>query len=317
MIRFVTESPVEFSAALTVAAVARRLGVAPATLRTWDRRYGLGPSEHPPGSHRRYSPSDVARLETMRRLTQQGVAPAEAARVAMEIGVDALPVPARAAAPIHPAATAGGGRVVALPGGTASTRGLTRAAMALDARACTDIISEALSRRGVIATWDELVVPVMIAIGERWEKTGEGIEVEHLLSDSAQTALRPVIARLTQPHNPRPVLLASAEEELHSLPLYATAAALAERHVACRVLGSRVPRAALASAVRRSGPCAVFIWSQLEQTGGLPQLAALPAMRPAPDLVLGGPGWTKVPPHARHAGDLTEAVTALAQSAGA
>ncbi|MEY3734595.1 MAG: hypothetical protein RL347_1954, partial [Actinomycetota bacterium] len=29
---------------LTVAAVARRLGVAPATLRTWDRRYGLGPS---------------------------------------------------------------------------------------------------------------------------------------------------------------------------------------------------------------------------------------------------------------------------------
>ncbi|MEY3685921.1 MAG: hypothetical protein RJB00_871, partial [Actinomycetota bacterium] len=29
---------------LTVASVARRLGIAPATLRTWDRRYGLGPS---------------------------------------------------------------------------------------------------------------------------------------------------------------------------------------------------------------------------------------------------------------------------------
>ena len=38
---------------LTVAAVARRLGVAPATLRTWDRRYGLGPSEHSAGSQRR------------------------------------------------------------------------------------------------------------------------------------------------------------------------------------------------------------------------------------------------------------------------
>jgi len=34
---------------LTVAAVARRMGVAPATLRTWDRRYGLGPSVHEPG----------------------------------------------------------------------------------------------------------------------------------------------------------------------------------------------------------------------------------------------------------------------------
>ena len=38
---------------LPVAAVARRLGVAPATLRTWDRRYGLGPSVHAPGAHRR------------------------------------------------------------------------------------------------------------------------------------------------------------------------------------------------------------------------------------------------------------------------
>ena len=41
-------------AGLTVAAVARRMGVAPATLRTWDRRYGVGPGEHEAGTHRRY-----------------------------------------------------------------------------------------------------------------------------------------------------------------------------------------------------------------------------------------------------------------------
>lgn len=73
----------ESEAALTVAAVARRLGVAPATLRTWDRRYGLGPSEHSAGAHRRYSPEDMARLLTMRRLTLDGVAPSEAARAAL------------------------------------------------------------------------------------------------------------------------------------------------------------------------------------------------------------------------------------------
>ncbi|MEV6787027.1 MerR family transcriptional regulator, partial [Streptomyces sp. NPDC051098] len=28
---------------LTTGAVARRLGVAPTTLRSWDRRYGIGP----------------------------------------------------------------------------------------------------------------------------------------------------------------------------------------------------------------------------------------------------------------------------------
>ena len=67
---------------LTVAAVARRIGVAPATLRTWDRRYGLGPSTHEAGEHRRYCPTDLAKLALMRRLITTGVSPADAAEKA-------------------------------------------------------------------------------------------------------------------------------------------------------------------------------------------------------------------------------------------
>ena len=74
---------------LTVAAVARRLGVAPATLRTWDRRYGLGPSEHSSGEHRRYNGSDLARLTLMRKLVIAGVSPAEAAQRAAEMASEA------------------------------------------------------------------------------------------------------------------------------------------------------------------------------------------------------------------------------------
>lgn len=74
---------VSTSPGLAVAAVARRLGVAPATLRTWDRRYGLGPTEHRAGSHRRYTDDDVARLLVMRRLTLEGVAPVDAAKAAL------------------------------------------------------------------------------------------------------------------------------------------------------------------------------------------------------------------------------------------
>ena len=68
---------------LTVAAVARRIGVAPATLRTWARRYGLGPSSHEIGEHRRYCPGDLAKLTLMRRLISAGVAPADAAEQAL------------------------------------------------------------------------------------------------------------------------------------------------------------------------------------------------------------------------------------------
>ena len=60
---------------ITVGELARRLGIAPATLRTWDRRYGLGPSGHEIGAHRRYDTVDVARISVMRRLVISGVSP--------------------------------------------------------------------------------------------------------------------------------------------------------------------------------------------------------------------------------------------------
>ncbi|MCZ4612073.1 MerR family transcriptional regulator, partial [Streptomyces sp. Lzd4kr] len=69
-------------AGLTTGALARRLGVSPTTLRSWDRRYGIGPEVRGEGRHRRWTPRDVAVLETMCRLTSAGVPPAEAARTA-------------------------------------------------------------------------------------------------------------------------------------------------------------------------------------------------------------------------------------------
>ena len=69
-------------AGVTTGALARRLGVSPTTLRSWDRRYGIGPAVRAEGRHRRWSPRDVEMLETMCRLTSAGVPPAEAARAA-------------------------------------------------------------------------------------------------------------------------------------------------------------------------------------------------------------------------------------------
>ncbi len=324
---------------ITVAAVARRLGVAPATLRTWDRRYGLGPSSHTAGSHRRYTPHDLARLDLMRRLVNTGVPPGEAARAALSADVEPSsvldqgttaflpPVAGQPEVDLEPlldeldaldTLPAGGGAVIALPTGTPAVRGLARAATALDSAACVDIVRETLDRRGVIWTWDNLLGPVLVGVGKRWENTGRGVEVEHLLSESIIAALSGVVARLRQPVNLRPVLLACSGEEMHSLPLFAVAAALSERRIGARVLGARVPSEALVSAIRRTGPAAVLVWSYAGSTGDPAQLAGLPALRPAPAVLAAGPGWARpLPPGVTHVSDLVDAVARIGHAVDA
>src|SRR3954467_11332538 len=68
-----------------IGAVARRLGVPPPTLRTWNLRYGIGPSRRSPGGHRRYDDADLRRLEEMNRLIHAGMPPADAARQALRL----------------------------------------------------------------------------------------------------------------------------------------------------------------------------------------------------------------------------------------
>jgi hypothetical protein len=306
--------PAEREAGLGVGAVAQRLGVAPATLRTWDRRYGIGPSGRSPGGHRRYTSADLARLEIMQHRILAGAPPGEAARVALG-SPEGAPPPPRAHG-------AGGNRVpVTAPGRderqAAAVRGLARAAMALDRPAMTDTVRTALRRDGVVPAWDGLIVPVLDGIGRKHEASGDCVEVEHLLS----TVLLGCLAETAPPERPlnvRPVLLACAPEEQHSLPVHALGAALAEAGVDALVLGARVPPAALAAAIRRTGPNAVFVWSRIAETGDPAWLAALPASRPPYRLMAGGPGWSRdrLPPHAAPVTTLSEAVAELTSLLG-
>ena len=304
-------------ARLSVSAVARRLGMAPATLRTWDRRYGIGPSDHASGTYRRYTADDLARLEAVRRLVLTGVAPSEAARCVLTGGYagssGAAQFPDRQGALPQ---RVPGGRVLASPGADQAVRGLARAAMALDSDEVLRLLAQELAEHGVVHTWEHLLVPVLVAAGERWAAAGEGVEVEHLLSDCTVTALR-----RHAPHLPvgraRPLLLVCVPGDQHSLPLHALAGALGERRQSCRLLGAALPREALLAAVRRTGPAALFVWSQLPQSGAVELLESMPLTRPPTAVVVGGPGWgPELPERCSRAEDLGAALDLIGRALG-
>ena len=262
---------------LTVAAVARRIGVAPATLRTWDRRYGLGPSSHEAGEHRRYCPNDLAQLTLMRRLIISGVAPADAA--------------ARAKA--HSGSVSVENVIQDFEVREDVVDSLHRAAKSLDKNFVETLLRKDISENGVIASWTEVIVPLLFLVGDEWAATGTGIEVEHMLSEIIKRLLREGVAEIKEPVNTQPVLLASVGEELHCLALHALAAALAEKGIETFFLGARTPLEAISGMVKRAAPPAVFLWAQLEQNSDPKFFNELPVVRPAPRVIVGGPGWNR------------------------
>ena len=262
---------------LTVAAVARRIGVAPATLRTWDRRYGLGPSSHEAGEHRRYCPSDLAQLTLMRRLIISGVAPADAA------------VRAKA----HSGSVSVENVIQDFEVREDVVESLHRAAKSLDKNFVETLLRKDIAENGVIASWTEVIVPLLFLVGDEWAATGEGIEVEHMLSEIIKRLLREGVVEIKEPVNTQPVLLASVGEELHCLALHALAAALAEKRIETFFLGARTPLEAISGMVKRAAPPAVFLWAQLEQNSDPKYFTDLPVVRPAPRVIVGGPGWDR------------------------
>ncbi|WP_019928856.1 MerR family transcriptional regulator [Nocardia sp. BMG111209] len=267
-------------AGYTVGAVAERLGVPTATLRSWTQRYGIGPSGHQPGRHRLYTETDIAALERMLQLVRAGVSPAGAAEAA------------RGPLPVVGDHTA-----------------LLAAGFALDAETVTRLLIAHLRAYGVIDTWEGLCRP---AFGEIVAEQARGtgcIDVEHLLSWCIASAFQQ-----TFPASPArtAVILACTSGETHSLPLEALRAALAEREVAALMLGANVPTEALRDALGRTpGPAAVLLWSQQEST------ALVSAIRACTDtgarVLVGGPGWSTalLPDGVRPVGSLLEAVEYL------
>lgn len=274
------------TATLSAGAVARQLGVSPATLRTWAHRYGLEPSARSEGSHRRYTPADVDRLLAMQRLIRSGVPVSDAAAqvLAGELGAATD--------------TSEAGREV----GRGAARSLWEAALALDGQRCAAIISSSVSESGVLQTWNEVVVPALRRAGDQWEQKNSGIEVEHVLSDA-------VVAGLAsdRPVRRDGVLLAATADEDHVLGLHALRAALAEQGIGSEVLTARTPPVALGDAARRLHPAVIILWAQMPMNADPKGFAHLPGLRPKPALAVAGPGWSR-DSNVVHLADLRDAV---------
>lgn len=198
-----------------IAAIARRTGVAPDTLRKWESRYGVLQPERTEGGQRRYSEQDVARVEWLRDRLAEGWRIGEAARLLDETSAPPIADPGALRDALMRASTDDPPQVGAL-------------------------LDQAFAVLPRTVALQEVVGPVLRWIGDEWHAGRLSIAHEHALSSRVRAKLEQLMA------DPRggvrgTAVLACAPGEQHDLGLLMLAVALRADGWRVEYLGASTP----------------------------------------------------------------------------
>jgi MerR family transcriptional regulator, light-induced transcriptional regulator len=227
---------------IRIGELSRRSGVRPDAIRAWERRYGLLDPMRSPGGYRLYSAADQAVVAAMRDLTARGIAAAEAAVLARD-GGGAASFPAGAGRALDPVAL--GDRLLA-------------ALEAFDEPAANAILDRALAGLSLDSVAEELLLPAMSEIGNRWERGEFSVAQEHFATTVVRGRLLGLARGWGAGSGPLAVL-ACLPGDRHDLGLLCFGLCLREHGWRIAYLGPDTPIETLEETVGRIGPRAVVL----------------------------------------------------------
>ncbi len=286
--------------ALRIGAVARRTGVAVATLRAWESRYGVLQPYRSDGGHRLYSEDDIDRVLAVLRLTAQGWSVGAAAA-----SITAERSPSRLGLVVESPETADD-----TPRRDPTTQrlheSLARAVRTFDAVGAEESLDEAIARLGVAYALEDVVMPMLRDLGEGWEDDPALIAAEHFATNTLRPRLHRLLSGARSASAPS-CIAAAPDHEDHELGVLAAAAVASDLGFRVTYLGSRTPASALERSVATIRPDVVLI-------GAMTTFAARSFCASPPDvgsarLIVGGPGFNgledELPAGATHSGPLS------------
>lgn len=222
-----------------IQAAADLLGIPAATLRAWERRYGVPTPQRTASAYRLYTTEDIALLRRMHELVTSGVAASDAARTVL-------------ASTIEPHAGLVGAPIERDPFELARQR-ILAAIQRWDGDAIDTELTRLLYLADAQTLYTRILAPVLVEIGERWKRGELSVAQEHLLSEKIELTLRAALRTLDRREGPLAVV-ACVEGEEHVLGLLGAAIRLAASGWRVTVLGASTPAAAVSDAVRSLAP---------------------------------------------------------------
>ncbi len=247
-------------------AVIYETGLTPATLRAWERRYGLLKPQRSPGGHRLYTRAEIEMLKWLVERQAEGLSISHAIEMwRQQDGSPALRTPSYS---------------VLMPVPTSGTMldqlrsSWVTACLAYDEQAAEQALVQAMALASPEAVCSELLQKGLAEIGEGWAKGTVSVQQEHFASALVVRRLNTLIAGAPAPTRPVSLLAACPPGETHDLALLMLAFILRWHGWEVVYLGPDVPLARLDVAVRAIRPgLALSVAQTLTGAASLRQLA--------------------------------------------
>lgn len=227
--------------------VARLTGIAPATIRAWERRHALLEPLRTEGGQRLYTDADVALLHRVKAMLDTGLGIGEVVEaLAAEQFQGEVPTrppleqegPSSGDDPFEPVCEA-----------------LMGAFLRLDRDAAERVLRPLLPLYSFEVTFERILTPTLLRLGAQWRQGRGSVAAEHFGAGFVREKLIAMLSAVSAPGAERPrALLACLEGERHELGLLYLALRLSARGWATVYLGADMPLEGLLEAQREVRP---------------------------------------------------------------
>jgi methanogenic corrinoid protein MtbC1 len=155
---------------MNIAALSRRTGIPPDTLRKWEQRYGVLRPQRTSGGQRRYTELDLARVEWLRERLTEGYRIGDAAALLgdVDVGVGRTPAELR--------------------------RELYAAVRDSDVDAIRALLDQTFALLSLEQSLSRVLAPVLQLVGDGWAGRELSVAQEHLISGAVRARLDSLLA---------------------------------------------------------------------------------------------------------------------------
>jgi len=279
-------------AKFNIKAVSLKTDIQAVTIRAWERRYALLEPQRGGNGYRLYSERDIALLTWVKKQVDGGISISSVA-AELKTAIEKERWPEAVLTDKGPVAS----RHNRVHDNKTLAQQLATALLRSDERMAADIFGEALGNAQLIPLFEEILTPVLVEIGERWERGEISVATEHFASYLIQGKVEAIYHSLPlHPSGPK-VMLGCAPDELHEIGSLMFATLLRDAGYRVEFLGPDLPLKDLAVYAGEEKPRLLIVAATiLEPAYSLIEFPALLAkLKQQPVFAFGGAAFGREP----------------------